>query len=352
MYTDEAYGPRTNFDVNWWFFHVTFINLRFIGLFSLLFGLGMAIQEHNRIKLGQNFGAYYCRRSMVLAGFGLFNTTFLFEAEILLVYAIFGLAAYWLVRLNAKLAFAVALISFMAWGSYFELTHRDALIEAIHAPLQEGYTNEKVRSIYTGGPLTEAIKLRWKQYAMIYADNGFHLGISFALIIIGYLIGTKRWHTRFLENLSWHKRYFGLATAYTIAFAVYAISGHHDFFIPTDGVIRFIAYKLFLIFSLYVYTFAIAYVVHAWGAKNPLIAILSNNGRMSLTGYVGGAMIYAIIFHWPGFGLHMRFGGAATLVIALSCYAAFSAFAWLWLKRFPQGPLETIYRGLSGSSST
>lgn len=345
----EIRGSNSQFDAIWGLFHSTFINLRFIGLFSLLFGLGIAIQEKKRIELGQRFSAYYIRRSFVLALFGLFNTSLLFHAEILLVYVIFGLAAYAIARVSTKLAIAAAIVSFLAWGSYFELAHREDLLYSF-AWFKETYPLDRTISIYTEGPLIEAIKLRWIEYGMIYADNGFHLGISFALILTGYLGGSHDLHTRFLNNLSGFKTHFGIALAYALLFATYAIVGFHTFFIPTEGFIRFLCFELFLVSSLFVYIYAICHFSQKAKGKNPILNAIAQNGRLSLTGYVGGAFMYSIIFYNPGFSQYLKHGSAIQLLIAIACYAAFTAFATLWLKRYPQGPLESLYRGLSNST--
>ncbi len=325
----------------------TFISLRFIGLFSLLFGLGIAIQEKNRQASGLSFTPYYLRRSFILLLFGLFNTTFLFHAEILIVYAIFGLVAYAIARLNATLALVIAGFSFLVYGTYFELAHREDLLQSF-AWFKDAYPLERTISIYTEGPLLEIIKLRWIEYGMLYADNGFHMGLSFALITLGYLIGSRDLHTRFLDNLPEYKKPFIHSLIYTLIFAAFAIINFRAFFIPTQGLVSFLCFELFLGTSLFTYIYAICALTKNSEGKNPILNALARNGRLSLTGYIGGALMYSIIFYTPGFGQYLQHGAVVQLFIALACYLAFTLFATLWLRRYPQGPLEALYRGLSG----
>lgn len=73
--------------LDWQFFHA-FVDFKFISLFSLLFGVGFAIQSERLRDTG--FIRSYLRRLGILALFGLIHAVLLYPAEVLLPYAVGG----------------------------------------------------------------------------------------------------------------------------------------------------------------------------------------------------------------------------------------------------------------------
>ena len=63
------------------------VESKFFSLFSLLFGVGFAVQLG---RPGPGFGGRYARRLAALAAFGIAHVVFLWEGDILLVYALVG----------------------------------------------------------------------------------------------------------------------------------------------------------------------------------------------------------------------------------------------------------------------
>ena len=324
----------------------TFINLRFIGIFSLLFGLGIAIQERNFEARNTAFGGYFVPRMLILAVFGLLNTTFLFYTEILLVYAVFGLLVWGICQRSLKLALTLAVFSLVIWGSFFEITFRDAVLNSFEW-YKQSYSYESVKEIFSKGPLVEMIKIRWIEYGMIYADNGFHLGSSFAMITFGYAIGKKDLHTKFIENLGKYRALFGIALLITVVFGLAAIVTNNTFFALFHTPATFFPFLAFQLSSMFVYIYAICLFTQKSKGKNLIIPALANNGRISLSGYIGGAIVYSFIFYGYGLNLYGEATATEMNVIALSTYFGLSVFSALWLKKFQQGPLEWVLRRLS-----
>ncbi len=63
-----------------WAFIRTFCELKFVSLFSLLFGMGLVVQMTRAKTKGKAFGLYYLRRTIVLAIFGLSHALLLWYA--------------------------------------------------------------------------------------------------------------------------------------------------------------------------------------------------------------------------------------------------------------------------------
>jgi|GEM_PF-2753990 len=327
-------------------FQNTFINLRFIGMFSLLFGIGIAIQEKNFQQRQAAFRPYFIRRMSLLACFGLINITFLFHTEILLVYAVFGLLAWGLSRLNLKLAIAIAISSLAIWGSFFEIVFRDNLLESF-AWFTKEVPFTQLKEIYTSGSLWEKACMHWIEYRMIYADNGFHLGSSLAMIIFGYAIGKKDLHLRFLENIGKLKSVFFISILITLGFGAYAIIFQQTFFALFHTPLSFFPFLTFQIASMFSYIYVISYLQTKSQGRNLILKALANNGRLSLTGYMGGALAYSFIFYGHGLGLYTEVDGVTLNLIALGAYLSFTLLGSLWLTKFRRGPLEWLLRRFS-----
>jgi uncharacterized protein len=71
-------------------------------LLSLLFGLGMTMQMERLETRGVPFAGFHVRRMLVLLGFGLFHAFLIWEGDILVWYAVYGLPfACWGCRSSA-----------------------------------------------------------------------------------------------------------------------------------------------------------------------------------------------------------------------------------------------------------
>lgn len=76
--------------LDWQIFH-SLVDLKFLTLFSLLFGAGFALQGERLAARGAGFVSIYLRRVLILAMFGIAHALLLYPAEVLMPYAVGGL---------------------------------------------------------------------------------------------------------------------------------------------------------------------------------------------------------------------------------------------------------------------
>ena len=76
--------------LDWSLFHAL-VDLKFLTLFSLLFGISFALQSERLTATGRGFTSLYLRRVVILALFGLAHGVLLYPAEVLMPYAVAGL---------------------------------------------------------------------------------------------------------------------------------------------------------------------------------------------------------------------------------------------------------------------
>ena len=90
------------------------VNIKFITLFSLLFGAGFALQLERARARGADGIARYARRLLVLAAMGAVHGFFLWWGDILLTYAVVGLLMLAFVRLPDRVLVALGIVTAVA----------------------------------------------------------------------------------------------------------------------------------------------------------------------------------------------------------------------------------------------
>ena len=78
--------------VEWssWWIMTMFFQYKFISLFSILFGVGAAIQFDRAKKAGRPFEGFFVKRMLILLCFGVIHALLFWYGDILTIYAILG----------------------------------------------------------------------------------------------------------------------------------------------------------------------------------------------------------------------------------------------------------------------
>jgi uncharacterized protein len=97
------------------------------------------------------------------------------------------------------------------------------------------------------------------------------------------------------------------------------------------------------------YIGSIALLIHG----NPrFLSIMAPAGRMSLTVYIGESALLSLVFSAYGLGYFGQWGAFPVVATAIASWALLSVFAWLWMKRFRQGPLERVLALITGKKQS
>jgi len=124
-----------------WHFFYAFVSQKFLTIFSLLFGIGFALQAQRLAERDVALAATYLRRVALLMLFGIAHALFLYPAEVLLPYAVtallllagYNLAAATLLRIGLVLLGVTVLWAYQlgALGEVYALTTVAALAALI-----------------------------------------------------------------------------------------------------------------------------------------------------------------------------------------------------------------------------
>jgi uncharacterized protein len=85
-------------------------------------------------------------------------------------------------------------------------------------------------------------------------------------------------------------------------------------------------------------------LLYGWARARRVLAVLAPYGRMSLTGYVGQALIGVPFFYGFGLAMYRYVGPFMAVGFGLCVFTLQWAFARWWLARYAYGPLEWLWR--------
>lgn len=320
-----------------------------VTLFSLLFGVGFAIQSQ-RAQGRPGGTARYVRRLLLLLGIGLVHAYVLWWGDILRYYALLGLLLVPLSRLPAWAMAAVGAVIVV-------------LLPVLLQPVLPGLLPPQISSAESAARALEAFQSdRWTTLWQANFERDVRMRIAVWMLpgyVLGRLmIGAALGRSQVLQqpeaNLAFWRRLFAGMLAVgggcTVFFALrdHGVFGESLPWLATDAgrnVLRLMRNATPLAMGLlYLAGFVLVFRRAAWGRALGLLAPL---GRMALTNYLAQTVIAVGLFYGVGLGIGPRFGLLGTLVFCVLILVAQIVASRWWLARFRFGPAEWAWRSLT-----
>ena len=309
-----------------------------ITLFSVLFGVGLAIQLERFSRLGRP-RYWLARRLLVLLVFGLAHLLLVWNGDILTEYALAGLLVLPLLALPARVmgTLAVLLYAFylVAPALPFMPEWPDASVMA--SELEDGL------AIYGGGSYAEIRGYslhEWGIFSPIYLSL---FTVTPALFLAGVLL----WRTGVLQQPGAQRDRLGaVAIVGVLAGAMLTALGLREG--GTSGAMlgEFIAAGVAPAVLALGYGAALLLAVDR-GLIAPVWRGFAAAGRMAFTNYLVQSLVFTTLFFGYGAGLIGRVSQATALLLGIVVYLLQVAFSRWWLARFRFGPFEWIWRSLT-----
>lgn len=333
--------------IDWQYrFHHLVVDGKFYTIFSLLFGAGFALQIARLTARGQEGMRIYRRRVFILLAIGLVHSWFIWDGDILTLYALLGLVLPWFYRWRERsLLIAAAVLIFLvpAGGiwlfSYLGWTPHQhfyawsfSIAESLGADPAPDKALEWLRRedfmgwwswALSGTPFSWGLRLETWRIPKV-------LGI----MLLGLVVGRRLASGGLIENRSLMRRV--LAAGLTIglpASLAYAL-------LPEQGQSNWSSLVGTVPLAL---AYAAAFVL-AWPRARSLLQHFVPVGRMALTNYLMHSFLGGIIFYGIGFGLVGHLQPLVFYGVALLIFAAQVLFSRWWLRRHEQGPAEALWR--------
>lgn len=335
---------------------------KFYPLFAFLFGLGAALQMERAESLGAKFTGRFCRRLLVLLGFGLAHALLLWEGDILVWYALCGflLLPFRKRQPTTVLIWALiclllpALFILMIWALLVGLSLIPEFAKAIQEALTqdpEAYTwqlEETIR-IFAQGSYAEIFAARFSNLLYMWMVGLFYVPTFFAMFLVGLYAGKRR----LLQDSAAHAGRIRQVLFWGLIVGVPANLFYAASMAMSDMAdVRFVWLLGHAVLTVGGPALSLAYaaaLVLLWQLAfwQRALRWIASTGRMALSNYLLQSFICTTIFYSYGLGLFGSVGRATGLGLAILIYVAQVGFSVWWLQRFQFGPMEWLWRTLT-----
>jgi len=346
--------PTAGIDLVAHLFTEILVDYKFYTLFSMLFGLGFALQMSRAAERGRRIISVYLRRLGILFIIGVAHMLLIWFGDVLHIYAVFGLLLIplrsWSDRAIIRLAIAIALLSSLTpsivWlCSIVGFTPPDGREGSLYATMAGGdliaiwrmnlmFTIEEYARMFSGG-----------------ADSISWITSVYWKFLVGMVVGRRlilqepeRFRSFFRRLLPWALG-VGLSLNIVRVILMWAVDDYWDLLGSSAWSLLAVPFDVgvFALSIAYACILALLYV----GRGRALVMPLAPLGRMALTNYLMQSVTIVVLFYGIGFGLVGKAGAAACLLICVTQYVAQIVFSAWWLKRFRFGPMEWVWRSLT-----
>ena len=335
------------------------------GLLSLLFGASMVLLIESAEARGGSGDGLQLRRLIWLAVIGYLHFALLWWGDILFAYAFAGFFALMLRHLPVKVMLPIALIAFTMWhGGGMAGSAPAVLADLRYAAQASPPAEARAIAERRKAALIEAqAELRREQGSgsgliayKLAEQPGFPL--SGALIGIGetlplMLIGMVLYRTGLFTS-GWPRRRTlllaggGLVLGLAATLALAALARASGYAPATMNAI--IVYWAALPHMAMTLGYAALLVLLAHGKAGGMRARIEAVGRMALSNYLACSLAFTGLFYGWGLGLIGQVPVRWHFLFVVAGWLAMLAVSPWWQRRFGQGPVERLWRFLSGRS--
>lgn len=331
-----------------------FAETKFISIFSMLFGAGMAMMADRAVQRRASGAGVHYRRQLWLLVFGLAHAHLIWFGDILVAYALCGCLLYPLRNLRPRWALilgacwtAVVIPLWLAVGASLRFWPDEARaeMEADWTPSPEALNAEI--AAFRGGWLEQmpyrvegALELETTVFLVyfLWRAGGLML-VGMGLYQLGVLVAAR--------SASFYRRTVlaGLAAGLPAIAAGMAYNWSGGFAWERSMFQGTLFNYVGSVGVSLAYVGLVMLAVKA-GRFPRLQRRLAATGRMALTNYVGQSVLCTFVFYGHGLGLFEQVGAVGQMGVVLAVWTLQLAWSPWWLRRFRFGPLEWLWRTL------
>jgi uncharacterized protein len=352
---EQAQLPGAFLDATMNAFHFVFIEGKFYSIFSLLFGIGFGFF----LLKGTEAMPRFMRRMLVLALIGGMHMRFLWEGDILFLYAVLGMLLPMFRHMRDRtlvITAAFLLLSPIALDAITVLSDgRFAPAAPIHAA---GLAEDKSYGFEDGIPAHYVPDGGWKEF-MVWQHGGWIWRIDgliathripkvFALFLLGLWVARKgifrdpSAHRALLRKVALIGAIVGLPCSVLLWW-----SELHFGHVPAPiGLVHTAAYAFSVVPLALAYASCFA-LLWTGGRAQRALHLLAPAGRMALTNYLMQTIIALALFTGMGLGWGARVSPITFESLAVGVFIFQVLYSHWWLKRFHFGPMEWAWRSLT-----
>jgi uncharacterized protein len=343
------------------FLQIMFVEGKFYSLFSLLFGIGFSIIIIRNAQKGINAYKVFYRRLAILFIIGAAHIYFLWEGDILLLYAMLGfvlplfkkcsdkgLLSWAAVLILSPLAIDVIKILLQVNPGDFLQPIAEDIDKKTGVPIDDGWRTYLFKE---GSGWQE-----WRNYqssSFIYRYqsllNNNRIPKVMGMFLIGFYVGRKMMYanlsnyTTLLKKLILWGFVIGLPASFAMAW--FERDGK-NVYQSAWGLLDTFFYAIGVVPLSLAYVSAICLFWVKTKGKNKL-NVFAPVGRMALTNYLLQTIFGVLIFYGVGLGVGQKIGPVYFIPIAIGFYLLQVFFSNMWFRYFQYGPMEWVWRQLT-----
>ena len=336
---------------NWlWAAQLVLIDGKMRGLFTLLFGVGLALFGERAAMRGEGPGRQ-ARRLSILLLFGLAHFYLLWRGDILALYAMCGFIVMLALPWPPIIQFSAGLVAYVAGalsdGLSYGLYWRSGLDTT--GPQSERADAVRELAIAENGNYADYVLHAWEAHRWDWLDGFIYTAPeTIPLMLIGaalYRIGLFDGRIESTTQRRWGWGGAVAGTLATLALALWAVRGGLSY---TEAL--FVGEGPLVLLRLPV-VLGLAALLALWGAgagaNGWLGSRITAAGRMAFSNYLGTSLAMLLMFQAPGGRLYGDIARPGLYLVAFAVCALMMAWSQPWLARFHYGPLEWAWRCLT-----
>jgi uncharacterized protein len=309
---------------------------KFLGLLTVMFGIGLGLQQRSARRAGQRWPGSYPWRAALLLLDGVVHFVLMTEFDVLVGYAITGWIVSYLLVTSPRTQRRV-----IAGAATVHVTLLTLVTVALFALPRGGTPAALDPNPYADGSWWDLVVFRLDHALLFRLETLFIFPLSIAL----FLVGARLFHAGVLEERGTRLRRrlmlagFGVALPIDVALEVSGAGGS-GLLLARYGAAPIVA-------------LAILAVVAEFYARRPSHQLgipgrrLTEVGRMALSCYVFQNLVASALCYGWGLGLAAMVPAEQRVPATVAIYHVVAAvtmtFAHLWLRRFDRGPVEWLW---------
>lgn len=324
----------------------------FAGKFYLLFSFLFGYSSNYVIRNDRSNRARWIKRCLVLIAFGALHFTFLWHGDIIFVYGLFGLLlTFFFFRADKTLKIWSRIVFFL---STFFIVLIGALALMAEYLLDEDLGTSTVVSldeILRSGTFLESIPARLEVWVLGIATGIFlQGGLAFAAFLLGVRLARANFLSSPMDKAA-NERLIkkGLILGLPIQIIAAAILLQNEQSAEPSESVYLISLFVSFVTAPLLSMFYVGLIRKLVEERLNLVLWMKPAGKMSLTIYISQSVITSLIFSPWGFGLFQDLQTWQVFVLAFAIWLLLSYLAAQWLKKFNQGPLESLMSSMTRS---
>lgn len=314
---------------------------KWYSIFSILFGIGFAIQFNNIKLKGANVNRVFGRRMLGLLILGLLHMFLLWVGDILALYALLGFVLLLFKNLRSRDLLIISTLSLFlplfhffllqVNGNFYPLKLNDYYTSLF--PVNSSPFHDRIHTTSLFEYWSLNIKLPLLRLSQFLLDGRFFK--VFACFLLGLVLGREIIKSNLHKNTKLLKKMalFGL------------LVGLVGNIIPLELNVGYLG--TFFWDAVGVIPLALAYfslIALAFNKRPDRFNLFAPVGKMALSNYLLQSVFGILFFCNLGFGFMYYFSLHEILLIGIAFYLLQILFSVFWLRNFRFGPLEWLWR--------